>query len=350
MPLIVVGGLGPGTESLVPETSLKLARDHRTFLRTRQHPCAHLFNAEQSFDEIYDSSDSLETVYIAIVDSLLSEASRHGTIGYLVPGSPLVAEHTVDLLRKQTKVAVEVIPSVSFLDLAWERLHVDPMAKRVTIVNGQNFEKETIGLTGSVLVAQCDNRFVLSDIKLSINTNEPPTVTVLQRLGLDNESVFEVNWDDLDRDVNPDHLTCLWISELPASLTTDAVTQLHNVVGRLRRECPWDQEQTHHSLISGLLEEANEVVEAIELMETKGAGSDGLVEELGDLLFHIVLQCAIGEEEGTFDLADVAREIHGKMVRRHPHIFNRDPGTPMPTKEELAEQWKAIKAAEGNQA
>ena len=56
------------------------------------------------------------------------------------------------------------------------------------------------------------------------------------------------------------------------------------------------------------------------------------------------------KEEGTFDLADVATEIHGKMVRRHPHIFNRDPGTPMPTKEELAEQWKAIKAAEGNQA
>ena len=85
-------------------------------------------------------------------------------------------------------------------------------------------------------------------------------------------------------------------------------------------------------------------------METKGAGSDALVEELGDLLFHIVLQCAIGEEEGTFDLADVATEIHGKMVRRHPHIFNRDPGTPMPTKEELAEQWKAIKAAEETQA
>ena len=67
-------------------------------------------------------------------------------------------------------------------------------------------------------------------------------------------------------------------------------------------------------------------MEAIEVMETQAAGSVGLVEELGDLLFHIVLQCAIGEEEGTFDLADVAREIHGKMVRRHPHIFDRDPG------------------------
>ena len=350
MSQIVVGGLGPGTERLVPETSLTILRNHPTFLRTRRHPCAHLFNAAESFDDLYDSSDSLENVYAAIVETLVSEAIRLGTIGYLVPGSPLVAEHTVELLRMQTKVAVEVIPSVSFLDLAWERLQVDPMAKRVTIVNGQNFEKEAAGLTGSVLVAQCDNRFVLSDIKLSINVDKPPMVTVLQRLGLDDESVFEVNWEELDREVNPDHLTCLWISDLPASMTTDALAQLHNVVGRLRRECPWDQEQTHHSLISGLLEEAREVVEAIEVMETQAAGSVGLVEELGDLLFHIVLQCAIGEEEGTFDLADVAREIHGKMVRRHPHIFDRDPDTPMPSKKQLAEQWKAIKAAEKNQA
>ena len=104
-------------------------------------------------------------------------------------------------------------------------------------------------------------------------------VTVLQRLGLDDESVFEVNWEELDREVNPDHLTCLWISDLPASMTTDALAQLHNVVGRLRRECPWDQEQTHHSLISGLLEEAREVVEAIEVMETKTKSV--AVEELG---------------------------------------------------------------------
>tara|TARA_Y100001970_G_scaffold67881_1_gene86466 strand:+ start:986 stop:2038 length:1053 start_codon:yes stop_codon:yes gene_type:complete len=346
MPLIVVGGLGPGNESLVPETSLKLAADHPTFLRTQQHPCAHLFGAEQSLDDIYESSASLENVYTAIVERLVREAFRHGTIGYLVPGSPLVAERTVDLLRKQKKVAVEVIPSVSFLDLAWERLQVDPVAKRVTIVDGQNFEKEVAGLAGSVLVAQCDNRFVLSDIKLSLNTNELPMVTVLQRLGLENESVFEVDWEDLDRDVNPDHLTCLWVSELPVSTTTDAVTQLHKVVGRLRRECPWDREQTHYSLVSGLLEEANEVVEAIELMETEAAGCDGLIEELGDLLFHIVLQCAIGEEKGIFDLGDVARGIHGKMVRRHPHIFDRDPDTPMPSREQLAEQWKAIKAAE----
>tara|TARA_B000000475_G_scaffold18202_1_gene14909 strand:- start:899 stop:1255 length:357 start_codon:yes stop_codon:yes gene_type:complete len=105
-------------------------------------------------------------------------------------------------------------------------------------------------------------------------------------------------------------------------------------------------DQTHVSLIPGLLEEANEVVEAIELAE-KGEGSlEDLVEELGDLLFHIIMQSVIGEEEKTFDLADVAREVRNKMIRRHPHIFDRKSGSPMPTKEELVEQWQTIKAAE----
>ncbi|MDP7066098.1 MAG: MazG nucleotide pyrophosphohydrolase domain-containing protein [Acidimicrobiales bacterium] len=350
LPEIIIGGLGPGSDNMVPETSFKLARDYPTFLRTQRHPCAHLFSDAKSFDDLYESQTSVEKVYTSIVERLLSEAERQGTIAYLLPGSPLVAERTVDLLREQEDVAIQVIPSISFLDLAWERLRVDPVAGRVTIINGQNFENEIIGLTGPVLVAQCDDRLVLSDIKVSIDMDKPPVVTVLQRLGLESENVFQVDWEQLDRDIDPDHLTCLWVSELPTTTAIDAMTHLHAVVGRLRAECPWDREQTHASLVSGLLEEANEVVEAIELVESDNGSFDGLIEELGDLLFHIALQSAIGEEKGIFDLGDVARGIHDKMVRRHPHIFDRHPETPMPSPEQLAEQWKAIKAAEEHKA
>ena len=66
------------------------------------------------------------------------------------------------------------------------------------------------------------------------------------------------------------------------------------------------------------------------------------------MLFHIFLQSAIGEENGSFDLDDVAAAVSAKMVRRHPHIFERKPGSPMPSLEELADQWKAIKASENN--
>ena len=328
----------------------RLTKSHTTFLRTRKHPSADAFADLDSFDHLYESHQSVVEVYEAITEQLVLEAIERGTIGYLVPGSPLIAERTVDLLRQRKEVSIKVLPSVSFIDLAWERLHVDPVDRGVTIVDGQSFETEVARLSGPLLVAQCDNRFVLSDIKLSLEVENPPKVTVLQRLGLDDEAIFEVEWENLDREFEPDPLTSLWIPELPLSGPVGSILELYALVRRLRKECPWDRDQTPSSLIPGLLEEANEVVEAIELIESDEGSLDDLIEELGDLLFHIMMQGAIGEEGQTFGLADVAHGIRDKMIRRHPHIFARDPDAPMPSKEQLAEQWAAIKAAEGAEA
>ena len=328
----------------------RLTKSHTTFLRTRKHPSADAFADLDSFDHLYESHQSVVEVYEAITEQLVLEAIERGTIGYLVPGSPLIAERTVDLLRQRKEVSIKVLPSVSFIDLAWERLHVDPVDRGVTIVDGQSFETEVARLSGPLLVAQCDNRFVLSDIKLSLEVENPPKVTVLQRLGLDDEAIFEVEWENLDREFEPDPLTSLWIPELPLSGPVGSILELYALVRRLRKECPWDRDQTPSSLIPGLLEEANEVVEAIELIESDEGSLDDLIEELGDLLFHIMMQAAIGEEGQTFGMADVAHGIRDKMIRRHPHIFARDPDAPMPSKEQLAEQWAAIKAAEGAEA
>ena len=80
--------------------------------------------------------------------------------------------------------------------------------------------------------------------------------------------------------------------------------------------CPWDREQTHASLRTYLIEEANEVLDAMK------SGDDGkFAEEMGDLLLQIVFHSQIATEEGRFTAADVIREIHEKMVRRHPHVF-----------------------------
>ena len=347
---IVIGGLGPGSKDLVSDAVHQLARTHTTFLRTRKHPSANAFAELDSFDHLYESQQSVVEVYEAITEQLVLEAIDRGKIGYLVPGSPLIAERTVDLLRQRQEVSIEVLPGISFLDLAWERLHVDPVGRGVTIVDGQNLESGFASLTGPLLVAQCDNRFVLSDIKLSLEFENPPKVTVLQRLGLNDEAIFEVEWENLDREFEPDHLTSLWIPDLPLSGPVGSMGELYALVRRLRSACPWDRDQTPSSLIPGLLEEANEVVEAIELIESDAGSLDDLIEELGDLLFHIMMQGAIGEEGETFDMGDVARGIRDKMIRRHPHIFDRDPGMPMPSKEQLAKQWTAIKAAEGAQA
>lgn len=92
--------------------------------------------------------------------------------------------------------------------------------------------------------------------------------------------------------------------------------RLRGVMAQLRVECPWDAEQTHRSLLNHLIEEACEVVDAVE------AGSDTeLVEELGDLLLQVYFHARIAEDEGRFNLDDVARGISDKLERRHPHVF-----------------------------
>src|SRR3546814_4666018 len=116
----------------------------------------------------------------------------------------------------------------------------------------------------------------------------PILVTVLQRLGLPDESVREVAWDNLDRAFEPDHLTSLWIPELGEPVAGE-VARFHELVRTLRAECPWDREQTHASLTRHLLEETYEVLDAIEHVdEDTGEGFEHLEEELGDLPFPVV--------------------------------------------------------------
>jgi len=100
------------------------------------------------------------------------------------------------------------------------------------------------------------------------------------------------------------------------------VERLREVVATLRSDhgCPWDRKQTHASLKTTCIEEAAEVVCGINILEATG-NADNLKEELGDLLLQVVFQAQMAEEEGLFDLEDVARASCEKMIRRHPHIF-----------------------------
>jgi len=120
-----------------------------------------------------------------------------------------------------------------------------------------------------------------------------------------------------------------------------ALDQLKSVVARLRspKGCPWDREQTHASLIPFLREESAELAEAL-----KGGRWHEMEDELGDILFHVMLHARIAEEMGLFTLEDVARSQALKLQRRHPHVFARD--RKFKTAGEVLQHWKAIKAEE----
>jgi tetrapyrrole methylase family protein / MazG family protein len=165
---------------------------------------------------------------------------------------------------------------------------------------------------------------------------------VLQRLGTADEVVAELPWIELDR-VEPDHLTTLWVPLLAAPIGAE-VARFVELVGTLRRECPWDREQTHASLTRHLVEETYEVVEAIEQLDVDGgAGYDALEEELGDLLFQIVFHATLAAEQGQFTLADVAQVVHDKLRHRHPHVFG---DVEVDSADDVVQNWEQIKKAE----
>jgi tetrapyrrole methylase family protein / MazG family protein len=341
-PSVVVVGLGPaGPERLTAATAEAIARIPVRFLRTGRHPSAYVVAGATTFDHVYDAATAIDEVYPAIVDALVAAAGEHGVVLYAVPGSPHVAERTVELLRADGRVGVEVLPAVSYLDLVWQALGVDPLAAGVRLVDGRRFAVEAAGERGPLLVGQCDRRELLSDIKLAVDTEPDEPVVVLQRLGLPDVAVFHVAWADLDRAVEPDHLTSLWIPSLAAPVGLE-VARFHELVRTLREQCPWDRAQTHTTLTRHLIEETYELLEAIDGLAAAG-DDEHLVEELGDVLFQVEIHAAIAEQEGRFTMADVARGVHDKLVHRHPHVFGT---VEVDGAEQVVANWEVIKRAE----
>jgi len=325
---ITIAGLGPaGPELITPETSAAVAAHERVFLRTRIHPAAALLDEAESFDHLYESSDTFAEVYRSIAESLI-EASTSGDVLYVVPGSPLVLERTVAILRDEAREAgvdVEILPAMSFLDVAWARLAIDPVEEAVRLIDGHMFATAAAGQTGPLLVAHCHANHILSDIKLSIDDG-PEEVIVLQRLGSPDEEITTVTWADLDRVVKADHLTSIYIPKL-ASPVAGEFAKFDELVRTLREQCPWDRKQTHESLRRHLLEEAHETIEALDNRaeipddEFDTDADSHLSEELGDLLYQIFFHARVAAERGAFDISDVVSGIHDKLVMRHPHVF-----------------------------
>jgi len=411
---VVVVGLGPaGADLLLPAARSALERAPVRLARTARHPAVEELRAEgltiESFDPLYESGADLESVYASIARAVIDAAvaaeagavdgvgaAGAGTAGagvaaggdasggtgegaspgvaYAVPGNPAVAERTVELLREAAargEVALEIVPGLSFAELAWARVGVDP-STGARLVDGHRFVVEAAGASGPLLITQCDSLLVLSDVKLALLEVVGPQhpVTVLARLGLPGETVSVVALEDLGRSgVEPDHLTSLFV-DVGHGAVAPETARLLELAERLRSPggCPWDAEQDHRSLTRYLLEEAYEVVDAVEALPpgagaapgSGGAGTaggsayegldgdardayDALAGELGDLLYQVVFHSVMAREAGAFTFADVARGIHDKLVRRHPHVFG---AVEAESSSDVVRNWEQIKKEE----
>ena len=345
-PVVRVVGLGPGDADLITRRTYELLRDAPVVrLRTRVHPAAAAFLDVASYDDLYESAESFEALYDAIANDLI-ELARHapgGEVVYAVPGSPVVAERTVELLVVSDAVTTVLEPAVSVIDVVCASLGRDPMASGLRVVDALA-NTEPLRGPGPLLVLQTYSSEVLASVADRIPKST--IVTVVHHVGLSDEVITELSAGELVSFGDVDHLTSLWIDGLRTA--GEAMDDLVALTGRLRLECPWDQEQTHASLTRHLLEEAYETLDALEAFvrvedDERSEEAAHVEEELGDLLFQIVFHAELGDEEDLFNLATIADGVRDKLIGRHPHVFG---DVRVNDSNEVAQRWEILKRDE----
>ncbi|MEO5723082.1 MAG: nucleoside triphosphate pyrophosphohydrolase [Ilumatobacteraceae bacterium] len=343
-PLVTIVGLGPaGAEYVTVQTLDAIAAHTNRYLRTAVHPSAGLVPDAVTFDEVYERAATFAEVYAEITARLVAAAVEFGEILYAVPGSPMVLEHTVRSLLADSRVRCNVLPAMSFLDVAYARLGIDPVEEAVTLIDGHSFATAAAGRSGPLLIAHTHANWVLSDIKLAVESAADEPVVILQRLGSPDELITRTTWAELDRSVPADHLTSVYVAHLAEPVAAEMV-RFHQLTRTLREKCPWDREQTHRTLVRYLIEETYEVVDALQALDPEDPHTDeDLIEELGDLLYQIEFHAAIAEEQGRFTMTDVVQTVHDKLVHRHPHVFGDVTADDSDT---VVRNWDAIKQIE----
>ncbi|MHA0857616.1 bifunctional methyltransferase/pyrophosphohydrolase YabN [Paenibacillus sp. CMAA1364] len=329
---ITVVGLGSGNPDRITVGIMKLLQNASTvYVRTKEHPVIESFEewnvSFQSFDEVYERYDSFPDVYHAITNQLvdLARSGEEGTqIVYAVPGHPMVAESTVQLLREYGSIhgiEVEVLGGESFLDEAFTRLGFDPI-EGFQLLDAMSLHRNLIQPQLHTLIGQVYDAFTASEVKLSLMEVYPDDYNVIvgHALGVEGqECILHVPLYELDRVEGFGNLSLVYVPRnTEDQLRQRTFERLHEIVGILRSPggCPWDQEQTHESIRKNLIEETYEVLETIDEDDP-----EHMQEELGDLLLQILLHSQMEEENGSFNVYDVIQGINDKLIYRHPHVF-----------------------------
>ena len=311
VPTVTVAGLGPADADLMPPLTRTRLGAGRWWLRTRRHPAADGVDAVGSFDSLYDDSDTFADTYERIAAALIADATEHGAVGYGVPGSPLVLERTVELLGEASRrgeIRLEVLPAMSFLDLAWAAVGVDPVTAGVRLVDGHRFAADAAGERGPLLVAHVHSRAVLSDIKLAVldqPTSDPDgEVHVLHHLGLDDQRVSVTSWADLDRGAEPDHLTTLWVPHLNVPVASSIQRLVEAVAEAAPRQVAEARLASRAAEIVAAAGEAQQRLGTFDL--DSGDGTEPLCDALGRVLGVVAGAARLGEVAGWFNLAEIA--------------------------------------------
>jgi len=351
MGTITIVGLGPGDpRHLTREAWGVLETASEVWLRTERHPAVAGLPPRlklHSFDSLYEEAEDFLQVYATIASQVLQLGARPEGVIYAVPGHPLVGEATVRQILSQADAAglrVHVVEGLSFVEPTLTALGVDALLglQVCDAVELAARHHPPLDPDLPVLVGQLYSRALSADVKLTLMNQYPDGhgVVLVHAAGTPEQCVVRLPLYELDRRDDVAHLTALYVPPLPG---VNSFEGFQDTVAHLRAPdgCPWDREQSHESLRSTLLEEAYEVLAAIDAGDVQG-----LCEELGDLLLQVVLQTQIATEEGEFKMIEVIAGIDAKLKHRHPHVWGAQA---VKDTREVLQHWEELKREEKGQ-
>lgn len=323
MNTIQIIGLGAGTEEdLTLRAKNALSEGIPAFARTDRHPIVNELRKHidiVSFDDYFERYEDFDEVYENIVQTLVEKSKHFGKINYCTAGSPYYGDIVTKKLINEYKGQINaiIIDGMSFLDKCL-KLSGYADYNNIKILDCLEADEFSFDLNSFNIITQVYDRDLASRLKIKLMETYPEGVNslIIDVLG---ENVKKVPLFLLDQEKNYGFSTYFCI--LPIEISKHRVynvTNLLRIVKLLRGPdgCPWDKKQDHHSIRQHVVEEAYEVVDAIDNDDI-----DNLVEELGDLLFQVVFHAELGSEEGYFNFNDVVTKVCNKMYFRHPHVF-----------------------------
>jgi MazG family protein len=251
------------------------------------------------------------------------------------------------LVAQAQKAGVDVIVlgAESFIDAVLAEVGIDPLRDGLRVMDGRDMPDPLV-LDAPTIIGHVDLPVVLADVAARLDRVLPEgaPVKVLVDLRSATERVVETTVEAIDPEL-AGYRTSLFIDAEPGGLIGAVRT-----MRKLRRECPWDREQTHQSIVKNLVEEAYELAHALSMLPPEAPGGEpdfvayaDVEDELGDVLLQVLFQSTMASEAGAFDIDDVAEVLRQKLVRRHPHVFGDvEVGSP----DEVLANWDRIKEGE----
>lgn len=337
MAQILVIGLGStDISALGAQAREQIKTKKKVFARTRFHQA--LVDLEKDcelrfLDFFYEEEENIEEVDTKIANYLERQAETEDIV-YLVPGSPFVLERAVELMIKKG-LDLDFINNQAAADLVFSSLKHITSGYRT--LSAKDYSIFTSDYSLDLLVQEIDDQYILDELMLKLLDSYPGSTrfSLIKDAGLASQEIYTDRLENYSRNLIPNHQTSLLIYKPEEKVYSFADLLETTDILRGPEGCPWDIEQSHESLRQDFLEEAYELVAAI-----NNKDPDNICEELGDLLFQVTIHSQIAYENGDFSIYDVVNRVNNKLIFRHPHVFG---DLTLDKSSKVLQNWDSIK-------